>query len=112
MKGSCSEDNSVEGQEELMRSGNWGPAPVQGMLRVTDALRALELYASQHPDARMKLRVTGDEDIPSNNTYYTISAGAVIQSEEPDEAATIITLADLATLIFADLDPTMTLMLN
>ena len=101
-----------EGQEELHLGSGWGPAPVQGMLRVTDALRALELYAGLHTDAHMKLRVTGDEDIPSNNTYYTISDGRVLQSEEPDEAARKITLADLATLIFSDLEPTMTMMLN
>ncbi|MBO4656966.1 MAG: GNAT family N-acetyltransferase [Bacteroidales bacterium] len=106
------ENVPMEGQEELHLGSGWGPAPVQGMLRVTDALRALELYAGLHPDARMKLRVTGDEDIPSNNTYYTISAGRVIQSEEPVEAAAKITLADLATLIFSDQDPTMTMMLN
>ena len=99
-------------QKELRRSGGRGPAPIIGMIRVTDALRALQLYAGAHPDASLKLRVTGDEDIPSNNTYFTISDGKVIQSEEPDETARKITIADLSALIFDGLDPTMTMMLN
>lgn len=99
-------------QEELRLSGGRTPAPIMGMIRVTDALRALQLYAGQHPEASLKLLVTGDEDIPSNNTYFDISAGRVIQSEEPEESARKISIADLATLVFGELDATMTMMLN
>lgn len=99
-------------REELRRSGGRTPAPVTGMLRVVDAFQALKLYASLHPEAELKLRVTGDEAVPTNNVYFTISAGRVLQSEEPDEAARKITMAELAALIFDGLDATMTLMLN
>ena len=99
-------------QEELRRSGGQTPAPVTGMLRVIDAFHALQLYASLHPEAEMKLRVTDDDVIPTNNAYFTISAGKVLQSEEPDESAQKITIASLAEMIFHEMDATMTLMLN
>lgn len=99
-------------QEEFRRSGGQTPAPVTGMLRVIDAFQALQLYASLHPEAEMKLRVTDDDVIPANNAYFTISAGKVLQSEEPDESAHKITIASLAEMIFHELDATMTLMLN
>ena len=107
-----SEDWFAVAQEELRRSGGQTPPPVDGMLRVIDAPRALQLYASIHPDADMRLRVTGDEDIPSNNTYYSISGGSVVQSEEPDETAQKISIDSLAGFVFDGLDATMTLMLN
>jgi len=99
-------------QEELRRSGGTAPAPVTGMLRIIDAFQALNLYAHLHPEAEMKLRITDDEVIPANNVYFTVSAGTVIQSEEPDEKALKITIASLAELIFREMDATMTLMLN
>ena len=99
-------------QEELRRSGGQTPAPVTGMVRIIDAFQALQLYASLHPSAELHLHVTGDEVIPSNNVYFTVSAGRVLQTEEPDESAHKITIASLAELIFRELDATMTLMLN
>ncbi|MBR5735684.1 MAG: GNAT family N-acetyltransferase [Bacteroidales bacterium] len=107
-----SEEWFAVAQEELRRSGGHTPPPVDGMLRVIDVPRALQLYASIHPEAEMRIRVTGDEDIPSNNTYYSISGGSVFQSEEPDEAARKIPIDALAGLIFSGLDATMTMMLN
>ncbi len=99
-------------QEELRRSGGQTPAPVTGMIRIIDAFQALQLYASLHPEAELKLRVTDDDVIPANNAYFTISAGKVLQSEEPDESAHKITIAFLAEMIFHEMDATMTLMLN
>lgn len=99
-------------QEELRRSGGQTPAPVIGMLRVIDAFQALQLYSSLHPEAKLKLRVTDDDVIPANNAYFTISAGKVLQTEEPDESAQKITIASLAEFIFREMDATMTLMLN
>lgn len=99
-------------QEELRRSGGQTPAPVTGMIRIIDVFQALQLYASLHPEAELKLRVTDDDVIPANNAYFTISAGKVLQSEEPDESAHKITIAFLAEMIFHEMDATMTLMLN
>ena len=99
-------------QEELRRSGGQTPPPVTGMIRVIDAYQALQLYARLHPDANLRLRVTGDDVAPFNNVYFTISSGHVLQSEEPDETAQIITIASLAEMIFSEMDATMTLMLN
>ena len=99
-------------QEELRRSGGQTPPPVTGMIRIVDAYQALQLYARLHPDADLKLRVTGDDVAPFNNVYFTVSAGRVFQTEEPDESALKITIASLAELIFSEMDATMTLMLN
>lgn len=99
-------------QEEFRRSGGITPPPVAGMVRIIDAFQALRLYAALHPDAELKLRVTDDDVVPTNNAYFTVSAGKVLQSEEPDESARKITIASLAELILAEMDATMTLMLN
>lgn len=86
--------------------------PLQGMTRVVNALKALQLYAAQHPDYSGTIRVQNDKDIPHNNGYYRIAAGQVLKSDEPDAQALKLDIAQLARFIFDGEHATMSLMLN
>ncbi len=86
--------------------------PLQGMMRVINALKALQLYAARHPDYSGTIRVQNDKDIPRNNAYYRIARGTVEMSDEPDASALKLDIRQLADFIFKDENATMTLMLN
>ena len=82
------------------------------MLRIINALKALQLYASLHSDAKMTIRVHGDRHIPMNNAYFVLADGKARQTDEPDCEARVIDIAELAEFIFGDEDARMNLMLN
>ena len=84
----------------------------QGMIRVINAYRALQLYARANPAYRAVLRVKGDRDIPTNNTYYVVENGKVRRTDEPFAGAKVLSINQLAELLFAREQPVMTLMLN
>ena len=86
--------------------------PVQGMIRIINARKALELYASENTGMEMTVLVTGDRHIPANNCYYTIAHGNVTTSHEPRPGAQVITIQQLSTFIFGSQQPVMCLMLN
>lgn len=85
---------------------------IQAMLRVVNAKRALELYASLHPAENIVIRVDGDDDIPMNNAYYRVSDGKVRQTDEPDAEAMKLSINALAEFLFKDEKAEMNLMLN
>jgi GNAT superfamily N-acetyltransferase len=102
-------------QDEMRLYGdelNIQEEPEEGMLRVINAKRALQLYAECHPDKNIKLRVTEDRDIPMNNAYYIINNGKVRQTDEPDSEAKILTINELALFLFKEENAEMNLMLN
>ena len=86
--------------------------PVQGMIRIINARRALELYASANTEVDMTIQVTGDRHIPANNSYYTIAHGSVATSHEPHPDAQVMTIQQLSSFIFGSQQAVMCLMLN
>lgn len=86
--------------------------PVQGMIRVINALKALRSYAAQNPSLQCTIRIENDHDIPMNNAYYVISEGKVRQTDEPDTAARRLSINELADLIFQNEHAEMNLMMN
>lgn len=102
-------------QDDIRLAGDaYRPAtePIRAMLRVVNAKKALALYAACHPEADMTLRVRGDGDIATNNAYYIIRCGHVLQTDEPDSRARVMGIDELASFIFDGEQPEMTLMLN
>lgn len=86
--------------------------PVQGMIRVINAYKALQAFARHHHDVSCTIHVEKDEDIPMNNAYYRLSAGHVTLSDEPDATALRMTIGQLADFIFKEEQAEMNLMLN
>ncbi len=86
--------------------------PIDGMIRVINAHKALKAFARRNRSLSCTIRVEGDEDIPMNNAYYRISDGSVTLSDEPDTAALRMTIRQLADYIFKEEKAEMTLMLN
>ena len=86
--------------------------PIQGMIRVINALKALRSYAAQNPSLNCTLRIEDDHDIPMNNAYYILSEGQVKQTDEPDAAARRMSINELADWIFQNEHAEMNLMLN
>lgn len=82
------------------------------MIRIINAKKALELYASENTGMEMTVLVTGDRHIPANNCYYTIAHGNVTTSHEPRPDAQVMTVQQLSTFIFGSQKPVMCLMLN
>lgn len=109
-----SEAFSVALEDIRMAEPSWQPPkqPVQGMLRVINARRALRIWAAMHTEADMTLRVRADGDIAANNAYYIIRNGRVIQTDEPDAAARLLTIGELAHFLFGGANGEMTLMMN
>lgn len=82
------------------------------MIRVVNAGKALQLYASRHPALTENLRVYNDSDIPMNNIYFHIEDGHVSHTNHPLPHTRTLTINELADYIFADDSLEMTLMLN
>lgn len=102
-------------QEDIRMAGTaWQPPtePVRGMLRVVNVRRALRLYATLNPEVDTVLRVRGDSDIAANNAYYIIRRGKVLQTDEPDPRAKVMSIGELALFLFGKENAIMTLMMN
>lgn len=86
--------------------------PIIGMIRIINALKALQLYAAIHPELTTKIHVRADRDITANNAYYVIDHGAVRRTNRPCNECNKMTIAELTSMMFKDEDATMSLMLN
>ncbi|MBR5725297.1 MAG: GNAT family N-acetyltransferase [Muribaculaceae bacterium] len=83
----------------------------KGMVRVINALKALQLYAAAHHDLSLTLQVTSDEHIIENNGCYAIEGGSVQQIPRCTSIETSFTINQLAEHIFKDTPLEMPLML-
>ena len=83
----------------------------KGMVRVVNVLEALRLYASTHADLSLRFHVTGDNHISENNGCYIINNGTVQRIARCPEIKTILTINQLAELLFKDNPLEMPLML-
>lgn len=102
-------------REDIRLAGaDYRPATtgIPAMIRVINVRKALEAYATQHPEDSFSMRVRGDDHIPMNNAYYIVSRGSVRQTDEPDAAARIVSITELASFIFDGEKAEMNLMLN
>jgi uncharacterized protein len=86
--------------------------PVVGMIRVINAFKALQLYASRHPELTSKIHVRADNDIATNNAYYLINGGTVRCTNRPCNGCNKMTISELTSMIFEDENAVMSLMLN
>lgn len=107
-------DFDVAKEDILLAGADYQPArePIQGMIRVINALKALRSYAAQNPSLNCTLRIEDDHDIPMNNAYYILFEGQVKQTDEPDAAARRMSINELADWIFQNEHAEMNLMLN
>ena len=107
-------DFDVAKEDILLAGADYQPArePIQGMIRVINALKALRSYAAQNPSLNCTLRIEDDHDIPMHNAYYILSEGQVKQTDEPDAAARRMSINELADWIFQNEHAEMNLMLN
>ena len=76
--------------------------PRKAMARIANAEVALGLYAAAHPEENIALRITGDQDIPENNTYYIIGGGKCTATNEPQPEADTITIGQAAQIVFKE----------
>lgn len=86
--------------------------PVIGMVRIINALSALQIYAALHPGLDTKIHVRADSDIAANNAYYVISHGMVTRTDRPCAECAKMTIAELTNMVFADRHAVMSMMLN
>ena len=107
-------DFDVAKEDILLAGADYQPArePIQGMIRVINALKALRSYAAQNPSLNCTIRIEDDHDIPMNNAYYILFEGQVKQTDEPDAAARRMSINELADWIFQNEHAEMNLMLN
>ena len=85
---------------------------IQGMIRVINAEKALQLYAQRHPNRIENLRIYNDSDIPKNNMYFQIKEGHVCHTNQPLPNTRSLTINELVDYIFKDDKLEMNLMLN
>jgi len=109
----CDGLNKVK-EDIFIQGDDYKPAtePVQAMLRVINAKKALEMYVHRHPLTACTIRVQGDKDIPMNNAYYIIKDGNVRQTDEPYPESLKMNINRLAEFIFKDEHAEMSMMLN
>lgn len=81
-----------------------------GMLRVISAEKLLKLYAAMHFDCSMTINLR-DEELPENNGCYTLSQGVCAKSEVTS-GTVIWTIQQLATFLFENTTPHVSLMLD
>lgn len=106
-----SEDSFTTAQADI-RTEHYLPAAAPGMLRVINGKKALELFATRHPEYEGNLRVYNDKDIADNNIYFHISQGHVTRTDRPLPEARALTISELAAFVFSGEKPLMTLMMN
>lgn len=97
---------------DLRLSRQTSGRPALGMLRVINVQKALSFFARLNPDYKGNIRIYGDKDIASNNTYFSVEGGNVTQTDRPLEHVQVLTISELSLLIMHDLKPEMTLMMN
>ncbi|MBR5685934.1 MAG: GNAT family N-acetyltransferase [Muribaculaceae bacterium] len=83
----------------------------KGMVRAINAMDALQLYAVAHPEVSLTLQVTGDDHLSENNGCYTIAGGAAQRIARCSTIETILTINQLAELLFEESPLEMPLML-
>ena len=83
----------------------------KGMVRVINVLEALRLCAAAHPDLSLSLHVIGDQHISENNGCYVIGNGTAQRIARCNEIKTVVTINQLAELLFKDTPLEMPLML-
>ena len=83
----------------------------KGMVRVINAMDALQCYAASHAHLSLTLQVTGDNHISENNGCYTITGGTVCRSSCAIGIDNAVTINQLATLLFKEAPLEMPLML-
>jgi predicted acetyltransferase len=83
----------------------------KGMVRVINAMEALQLYAAAHPDLSLKLHVTGDEHISDNNGCYAIEDGRAHRIPRCTSIEMTLTINQLTEFLFKDAPLEMPLML-
>ncbi|MCR5077633.1 MAG: GNAT family N-acetyltransferase [Prevotella sp.] len=85
---------------------------IPAMIRVINAEKALQLFATCHPDRTENLRIYNDSDIPMNNIYFHMEKGHVSRTNHPLPGTRSLTIQELADYLFADDSLEMNLMLN
>ena len=83
----------------------------KGMVRVIDAMGALQLFAATHTDLSLALQVVGDEHMSENNGCYAILDGTVRRIPRCASINTKLTINQLAEFLFKDAPLEMPLML-
>lgn len=83
-----------------------------GMARVIHVERMLELVARKYPEMEMYLQIKGDDAIPENNGFYTLSQGNCVKGYLPDKDYRTYTVGDFTRLLLKAEHPYMSLMLN
>ena len=83
----------------------------KGMLRIINVMDALQLYAATHNELVLKLQVTGDEHISENNGCYAIEGGTAQRIARCASINTMLTINQLAELLFNESPLEMPLML-
>ena len=83
----------------------------KGMVRVINALEALQLYAKAHPEQSLSLQVFEDQHICENNGCYAINNGVAQRIPRCTNIDNSFTINQLAEFIFKDAPLEMPLML-
>lgn len=83
----------------------------KGMVRIINAMEALQLYAAAHNDLTLRLQVTGDQHISENNCCFAIEDGSVQRIARCASINTRLSINQLAELLFRESPLEMPLML-
>lgn len=83
-----------------------------GMARVIHAERVLCLIARKYPGLDMSIHLHGDEVVPENNGYYTLSGGRCLRGWQPDVDYRPCNIRDFTRLLLTAEHPYMSLMLD
>ena len=81
-----------------------------GMMRVISAEKFLKMYAAMHYDCTKTMCLIDDE-LPENNGCYTLSQGLCVKTEVMNQD-NLWNMSQLATFLFQDINPYMSLMMD
>ena len=76
----------------------------KGLVRIINAMQVLQHYAAAHPGLSLMVQVVGDQDICENNGCYAIAGGTVCRIERQTAADRVLSIRQLAELVYQD-DP-------
>lgn len=88
------------------------PGKKLGMARIVYAKSVLQLYAAAHPDLELNIELT-DEQIAKNNGYFYVVNGKCMTTRKRIPGVHLnLSIGELTQMVFKDVQPYMSLMLN
>lgn len=97
---------------EVLRPSSSQATECLGMARAINIEGLLSLFALKYPEREWCFGLEGDDALPQNNGYYTVSRGACLRGRLPGREYPVYTIGGFTRMLLEPEHPYMSLMLD